>query len=62
MPAALLRRIDRQVKAGCVDAAAFAKLAPEFKVASLGVMAAETSFNAEHIGLTGLAETGLAFY
>lgn len=40
LPAALVRRIDRQIKAGCVDAAAFAKLAPEFQVASLGVMAA----------------------
>jgi uncharacterized protein YbaP (TraB family) len=40
LPAALLRRIDRQIKAGCVDAAAFAKLAPEFQVASLSVMAA----------------------
>ncbi|MEO8524395.1 MAG: TraB/GumN family protein [Caldimonas sp.] len=40
LPAALVRRIDRQIKAGCVDAAAFARLAPEFQVASLSVMAA----------------------
>ena len=40
LPAALVRRIDRQIKAQCVDAVAFATFAPEFQVASLSVMAA----------------------
>ena len=40
LPAALLRRIDRQIKAECVDAEAFARFAPEFQVASLSVMTA----------------------
>lgn len=40
LPAPLVRRIDRQMAAECVDAAAFSKFAPEFQIASLTVMAA----------------------
>ena len=40
LPPALLRRIERQLKAQCVEAETFVKLAPEFQIASLSVMAA----------------------
>lgn len=40
LPAELVKRIDRQVAAACVDAAAFSKFSPEFQIASLSVMAA----------------------
>lgn len=40
LPPELTRRIERQIKAECIDAEAFAKFAPEFQVASLSVMAA----------------------
>ncbi|MGZ5132732.1 MAG: TraB/GumN family protein [Caldimonas sp.] len=40
LPAALAERIDRQLKAECLDLEAWSKFAPEFQVASLGVMAA----------------------
>lgn len=38
--AALASRIERQLKAECADVETFAKLAPEFQIASLSVMAA----------------------
>ncbi len=41
LPAELTYRLDRQIKAECIDNAfAFARFAPEFQVASLSVMAA----------------------
>jgi uncharacterized protein YbaP (TraB family) len=40
LPPELTRRIDRQMAAACVDAAAWSKFAPEFQVASLSVLAA----------------------
>jgi len=41
LPAELTYRLDRQIKAECIDDAfTFAKFAPEFQVASLSVMAA----------------------
>ena len=40
LPPALTRRIERQLKAQCADAETFARLAPEFQVATLSVMAA----------------------
>lgn len=40
LPPALARRIERQLKAQCLDAETFARFAPEFQVASLSVMAA----------------------
>jgi uncharacterized protein YbaP (TraB family) len=40
LPPALTRRIERQLKAQCVDAEAFAKLSPELQITSLSVMAA----------------------
>lgn len=40
LPAALAQRIDRQLKAECVDADVWSKFAPEFQIASLSVMAA----------------------
>jgi uncharacterized protein YbaP (TraB family) len=40
LPPALLRRIERQMAAECVDAATWSRFAPEFQVASLSVMAA----------------------
>lgn len=39
LPAPLLRRIERRMAAECVDAALWSAFAPEFQVASLGVMA-----------------------
>ena len=40
LPPTLIRRIERQLKAQCVEAETFVKLAPEFQIASLSVMAA----------------------
>jgi hypothetical protein len=40
LPADLAQRLDRQIAAECLDAATFARFAPEFQVASLSVMAA----------------------
>ena len=40
LPPALVRRIERQLKSQCVEFETFAKLAPEFQIASLSVMAA----------------------
>ena len=40
LPPALVRRIERQLKAQCLDAETFVKFAPEFQIASLSVMAA----------------------
>jgi uncharacterized protein len=40
LPPALTRRIEAQLKAQCLDPEAFARFAPEFQIASLGVMAA----------------------
>lgn len=40
LPPALVRRIERQLKAQCADVESFARLAPEFQIASLSVMAA----------------------
>ena len=40
LPPALARRIERQLKAQCVDLEAFSRFAPEFQIASLSVMAA----------------------
>jgi uncharacterized protein YbaP (TraB family) len=40
LPPALVKRIERQMKAQCADAEIFARFAPEFQVATLSVMAA----------------------
>ena len=40
LPPEIVRRLDQQMAAACVDAAAWSKFAPEFQVASLTVMAA----------------------
>jgi len=40
LPPALVKRIERQLKAQCADAETFARFAPEFQIASLSVMAA----------------------
>jgi uncharacterized protein YbaP (TraB family) len=40
LPPALTRRIERQLKAQCVDLETFSRYAPEFQIASLSVMAA----------------------
>ncbi|MEP7301929.1 MAG: TraB/GumN family protein [Caldimonas sp.] len=40
LPAELAQRLERQIKAECVDAEAFARFVPEFQIASLSVLAA----------------------
>jgi len=40
LPPQLVRRIEQQMAAECVDAATWSKFAPEFQIASLSVMAA----------------------
>jgi hypothetical protein len=40
LPAEIAQRLDRRIAAECLDAATFARFAPEFQVASLSVMAA----------------------
>ncbi len=40
LPPALVKRIEREMKAQCADAESFARFAPEFQIASLSVMAA----------------------
>jgi uncharacterized protein YbaP (TraB family) len=40
LPPALVKRIEKQLEAQCVEPESFAKLAPEFQIASLSVMAA----------------------
>jgi uncharacterized protein YbaP (TraB family) len=40
LPPELEQRIERQMRAACVDAATWSKFAPEFQIASLSVMAA----------------------
>lgn len=40
LPPALASRIERRLKAECADVETFARFAPEFQIASLGVMAA----------------------
>ena len=40
LPPELAQRIERQIKAECIDAEAFAKFAPEFQLATLSMMAA----------------------
>jgi uncharacterized protein YbaP (TraB family) len=40
LPPALLRRMEKQMAAECVDAATWSRFAPEFQIASLSVMAA----------------------
>ena len=40
LPPALQRRLEKRMAVECVDAAAFARLSPEFQIASLSVLAA----------------------
>jgi uncharacterized protein YbaP (TraB family) len=40
LPPELVKRLDRQMAAQCVDSTAWSKFAPEFQIASLSVMAA----------------------